>query len=127
MNFHLMVKEYQESDIMSKVEGASKHEFIQIVLEELYNNLNILSDAITNDPIRSSRKSKSFGRIITSLMILTDSLDFKRGEPIASNLFNLYSYCKEQVLEDYKNRTVEGINSSASVIEDILSAWKEIK
>ena len=43
MNFHLMVKEYQESDIMSKVEGASKHEFIQIVLQELYNNLNILS------------------------------------------------------------------------------------
>ena len=127
MNFHLMVKEYQESDIMSKVEGASKHEFIQIVLEELYNNLNILSDAITNDPIRSSRKSKSFGRIITSLMILTDSLDFKKGEPIASNLFNLYSYCKERVLEDYKNRTVEGIKNSASIIEDILSAWKQIK
>ena len=60
-------------------------------------------------------------------MILTDSLDFKKGEPIASNLFNLYNYCKERVLEDYKNRTVEGIKNSASIIEDILSAWKQIK
>ena len=35
MNYHVMMKEYKDSDILTKVEGSSKHEFIEIVLEEL--------------------------------------------------------------------------------------------
>ena len=39
-------KEYKDSDILSKVEGSSRHEFIEIVLEELSYNLKVLVDAI---------------------------------------------------------------------------------
>ena len=39
MNFHHVMSQYKDTDITSKVEGASKHEFIKIVLEELFLNL----------------------------------------------------------------------------------------
>ena len=55
-----------------------------------------------------------------------NSLDFKNGEPIASNLFNLYEYCRKEVLESYKNLNTKGLDDSILIIEDILTAWKEI-
>ena len=127
MNYHVMMKEYKDSDIISKVEGSSKHEFIEIVLEELHYNLKVLVEAISNEGKLSKNKSRSFGKIITSLMILMDSLDFDKGKQIADNLYGLYDYCRRQVLDCYKNQTVEGLNSSINVIDDILSAWKQIK
>ena len=127
MNFHHMMSQYKDIDIISKVEGASKYDFIKIVLEELYVNLNILADAIKTKPKNSPEKSKSFAKSLTSLMILMDSLDYKKGEPIASNLFNLYDYCRRSVLEDYRKLETNGILSSANVISEILSGWSEIR
>ena len=127
MNFHHMMSQYKDIDIISKVEGASKYDFIKIVLEELYVNLHILADTIKTKSKTSPEKSKSFAKSLTSLMILMDSLDFKKGEPIASNLFNLYDYCRRSVIEDYRKLETDGIISSANVIADILSGWKEIK
>ena len=126
MNFYSAIKQYEYSDINSKLENASKHDFIKIVLEELSKNLNSLKYAIENEGKLSKTKSKSFARIITSLTVLTSSLDFENGEPIASNLFNLYDFCRREVLDSYRNLTTKGIDDSITVIDDILSAWKDI-
>ena len=126
MNFYSAIKEYEETNINTKLENASKHDFIKIVLDELSKNLKSLKYAIENEGKLSKTKSKSFARIITSITVLTSSLDFENGEPIASNLFNLYDYCRIEVLDSYKNLTTSGIDNSIKVIDDILSAWKEI-
>ena len=126
MNFYAAIKEYENADINSKLEGCSKHDFIKIVLEELKKNLKSLKYSIENEGKLSKTKSKSFARIITSITILTSTLDFENGEPIASNLFNLYDFCRREVLDSYKNLTTKGIDNSIDVIDDILSAWKEI-
>ena len=126
MNFYSAIKQYEHSDINSKLENASKHDFIKIVLEELSKNLKSLKYAIENEGKLSKTKSKSFARIITSLTVLTSSLDFENGEPIASNLFNLYDFCRREVLDSYRNLSTKGIDDSITVIDDILSAWKDI-
>ena len=126
MNFYSAIKKYENVDINSKLEGSTKHDFIKIVLEELYQNLNSLKYSIENEGKLSKTKSKSFAKIITSITILTSTLDFENGEPIASNLFNLYDFCRREVLDSYKNLTTKGIDDSINIIDDILSAWKEI-
>ncbi len=126
MNFYSAIKQYEHADINSKLENASKHDFIKIVLEELSKNLKSLKYAIENEGKLSKTKSKSFARIITSLTVLTSSLDFENGEPIASNLFNLYDFCRREVLDSYRNLSTKGIDDSIIVIDDILSAWKDI-
>ena len=50
----------------------------------------------------------------------------ENGEPIASNLFNLYDFCRREVLDSYRNLSTKGIDDSIIVIDDILSAWKDI-
>ena len=111
MNFYAAIKQYEQADINSKVENASKHDFIKIVLEkELCKKLKTLKYAIENESKLSKNKSKSFAKIITSITILTSSLDFENGEPVASNLFNLYDFCRREVLDCYKNLTTKGID-----------------
>ena len=126
MNFYSAIKQYEHADINSKLENASKHDFIKIVLEELSKNLKSLKYAIENEGKLSKTKSKSFARIITSITVLTSSLDFENGEPIASNLFNLYDFCRREVLDSYRNLSTKGIDDSIIVIDDILTAWKDI-
>ena len=127
MNFYAAIKEYEHADINSKLEGCTKHDFIKIVLEELYKNLKSLKYSIENEGKLSKTKSKSFARIITSITVLTSTLDFDNGEPIASNLFNLYDFCRREVLDCYKNLTTKGIDDSINIIDEILSAWIEIR
>ena len=50
-----------------------------------------------------------------------NSLDFENGEPIASNLYNLYDYCKKAVLKDYRNLETKGIESSKEVFMKFLT------
>ena len=126
MNFYSAIKQYEHADVNSKLENASKHDFIKIVLEELSKNLKSLKYAIENEGKLSKTKSKSFARIITSITVLTSSLDFENGEPSASNLFNLYDFCRREVLDSYRNLSTKGIDDSITVIDDILSAWKDI-
>ena len=126
MNFYTAIKQYENTEINSRVESGSKHDFIKIVLEELSKNLKNLKYAIENESKLSKNKSKSFAQIITSITILTSSLDFENGEPVASNLFNLYDFCRREVLDCYKNLTTKGIDDSIKIIDEILSAWIEI-
>ena len=127
MNFYSAIKQYEEADINSRLEGSSKHDFIKIVLEELSKNLKNLKFSIENEDKLSKNKSKSFARIITSIHILSSSLDFEKGEPIASNLLKLYDFCRRQVLDSYKNLTTKGIDDSINIIDDILTAWVKIR
>ena len=127
MNHNAAINEYKTISISSKIEGAkTKHDFIRIVLEEVYNNMKKLSYSIQNENKISKNKSDSFAQIITGLSILTNSLDFEKGEPIASNLFNLYDYCKREIIQSYKSLKIDGIKICMEIIEELLSAWKKI-
>ena len=101
------------------------HEFIKIIFEELLSNLKSLSYAIQNDP-KNLKKSKYFSQSLSSIMILSQSLDFEKGEPIASNLFNLYDYCRRSIIKDYRKNEYEDINVCISVLDDIYGAWSQI-
>ena len=60
MNFYAAIKNYENTDINSKLENATKHDFIKIVLEELSKNLKSLKYSIENEGKLSKTKSKSF-------------------------------------------------------------------
>ena len=126
VNYHSMMKEYKDVDLETKVVGNNKHNFVKLVLEDILKNLKSLSFCIDQDKPDLKIKSKNFSQILSGIMILQTSLDFENGEPIASNLFNLYEYCRKEVISNYTQNKIDGINSSISVIDDILDGWKQI-
>ena len=45
-------------------------------------------------------KSKHFARALTIIYALQSSLDFEKGESIATNLFQLYEFARQQLIAD---------------------------
>lgn len=121
-----MMKEYKDVDLETKVVGNNKHNFVRLVLEDILKNLKSLSFCIKQDEPDLKVKSKNFSQTLSGIMILQTSLDFKNGEPIASNLFNLYEYCRKEVISNYTKNQTDGIDSSIKVLDDILDGWKQI-
>ena len=78
MNYHQAIKNYKDNDILSQVEGGSKHDFIKIILTELSQNLKFYRVQLKMNLRHQKNKSKSLGRIIASLTILMNSLDFEK-------------------------------------------------
>ena len=63
---------------------------------------------------------------MTIIYALQSSLDFEKGGEIARGLFQLYEYCRQQLLKDMKNGKIEKTNNAKLSLIDITEAWEEI-
>ena len=62
--------------------------------------------------------------IFTELML---SLNLEQGGEIAQNLFNLYAYCKAQLLEANVQKKAELLKPVKKITAELLEAWKQIE
>lgn len=62
--------------------------------------------------------------IFTELML---SLNFEQGGEIAKNLFNLYAYCKSQLLEANIRKKPEPLQIVKKIVSELLDAWKQLE
>lgn len=62
--------------------------------------------------------------IFTELMV---SLNLEQGGEIAQNLFNLYAYCKTQLLEANVQKKTDLLKPVKKIVTELLEAWKQIE
>ena len=58
--------------------------------------------------------------------MLQSSLDFERGGEIATNLFQLYEYCRQQLLKDMRRDDTANVPQARRAMSEILDAWQQI-
>jgi flagellar protein FliS len=127
MNYSASMKQYVDNDIAGKTANLDPHKIITEVLKELKKNMETLAYSIDNEPTVSSIKSKSFSKSITAIYILQSSLDFEKGGEIATNLYNLYEFCKSGIMKGFTKRDSQLIYDAIPPIDEILDGWKQIK
>ena len=126
MNFNQSMKQYINTDIQHRTAVDDPHTIIKEVLIELKKNMETLAYAIDNEPVRSDMKSKAFSKSLTAIYILQSSLDFEKGGEIASNLFNLYDYCKRGIMKGFPKQVSKLIYDAIPPIDEILEGWRQI-
>ena len=126
MNYSQSMRKYVDVDIQAKAAVDNPHKIIQEVLIELIKNMKTLAYALDNEPVRSDMKSKAFSKSITAIYILQSSLDFEKGGEIASNLFNLYDYCKRGIMKGFTKQNSKLIYDAIPPIDEILDGWRQI-
>ena len=126
MNYSQSMRKYVDVDIQDKAAVDNHHKIIQEVLIELIKNMKTLAYALDNEPVRSDMKSKAFSKSITAIYILQSSLDFEKGGEIASNLFNLYDYCKRGIMKGFTKQNSKLIYDAIPPIDEILDGWRQI-
>ncbi|MDC1087330.1 flagellar protein FliS, partial [Alphaproteobacteria bacterium] len=89
------------------------YEVVKLILQELSRTMQILSEDIEkkkqldikqqSSDLLSLQKSisKNVTRSLTTIYSLQTSLDFDKGGKIATGLFQLYEYCRVQIISGF--------------------------
>lgn len=99
------------------------HQIIQVTLRELEKSLTVLAHAVAQgQPLPDSHMNRAF----TALYILQSSLDFEQGGEIATNLFQVYEYCRLKVVAAFRREPDASLTEAAAYIHEIVQAWDSI-
>ena len=115
----------------------SPHDIVKFLMENLLNSMkNVLtySENIKKDNLKDLSKkelaivkSKNASKALTIIYSLQVSLDFDKTPEIAKNLFQIYEYCRVQIIQALLKKTISGLSKAINALEDILDGWREIK
>ena len=127
MNYNASIKQYINDDISNKTTNLDPHRIIQVVLKDLKKNMETLAYSIDHEPVISSIKSNSFSKSLTAIYILQSSLNFDEGGEIAENLYRIYDFAKNGIMQGFTKRDSKVIYDAIPPIEEILDGWRQIK
>ena len=127
-------------EIYKKVEKSgdkikSPYEVISVILNQLHRNIHLMILEIDKkkafkisrqfENLKETQKSisKYFVKSLTTIYSLQTSLDFENGGKIATNLFQLYEFCRLQVIDAFRNNNNDGLKKSYDALSQIVKAW----
>jgi len=127
MNYQNMTKAYQNAERQALEEMNDPHLIVLTILDGLLKSMQIFED---NIDVRAGGdqelKSKHFARALTIIYALQSSLDFEKGEPVATNLFQLYEFARQQMIADLGKGIAEGTPKAMHALSEIRDAWQAI-
>ena len=120
---------------------TSSHEIVRILMKELINSMQkIVLDiqderkmkqdhfSVDKDYTEKNvhQKSKNLTKSLSIIYGLQTSLDFDKALEIANNLFQLYEYCRQEIIRGFSQKIENGIIIAIEVIKQIMEGWEEI-
>ena len=111
------------------------HEIVQFLMEHIISCLeniitDLTSDKIENEYIdlkeKAEKRSKNLSKSLTIIYSLQISLDFDKSPDISNNLFQMYEFCRQQIIKFIKSQSTSGLHKSVDLIREILEAWNSI-
>ncbi len=117
-------RRYAAVDAGSKVEGATPHQLVRILFDELLLSMDAAALAFkAGDRHKATDKQT---RALTLLHALETSLDFEKGGDIAVNLAIIYREARRRLIAAGHDNDPEKIASARAIISDIADAWAKI-
>ena len=71
-------------------------------------------------------KNKHFTKSLTAIYALQTSLNFDSNNRLAINLFQIYEYCRQQLIKGYSKKVVDDIIKAANAIKIYLYLLKQV-
>ena len=68
----------------------------------------------------------SNSKSLSIIYCLQTSLDFDKALEIANNLFQLYEYCRHEIIKGFSQKIEDGIVKAIDIIKQIMNGWEEI-
>ena len=104
-------------------------EVVATILDELKRSMMIVSEISEKKKHEDKEREKSnsnFSRAFIAIYALQTSLDFDKGGNIAIQLFQVYEFCRKQLIKAFTKKVVDGINRAIITLSQIISAWREL-
>lgn len=115
---------YQNVDLASRVESASPHGLVAILLDELMKSLEAMAAACQRRDF--SQRGTSQARALNMINGLESSLDYEKGGDIAQSLASIYGEARRLVISGAGANDPDQIMRAHAMIGEIASAWQAI-
>jgi len=121
-----MMHAYTNSDREAVAESNDPVAMVALLFDELIRHMREFVRQSDQEAGNAEARSNHFSRSLTLIYALQSSLNFEQGGDIANNLFRLYEYSRQQMLQDWKGKTGEKTEHAIAVLDDIRDAWQQI-
>ena len=120
---------------------TSSYDIVRTLMKELVNSMQKIVLDIQEDRKRKHDKfsvdkdfeeknarhrSKNLSKSVSIIYGLQTSLDFDKALDIANNLFQLYEYCRHEIIKGFSSNIEDGIIKAIDVINQIMEGWEKI-
>ena len=134
------INAYKKTQQSSNTETSS-HEIVRTLMKELVNSMQKIVLDIQDDRTKkidkftidkaqeekiNQNKSKNLSKSLSIIYGLQTSLDFDKALEIANNLFQLYEYCRQEIIKGFSQKIEDGIIKAIDIIKQIMEGWEEI-
>ena len=102
---------------------------MQKIVLDIQDEREIKSQFLVNKSLvekKAYHKSKNLSKSLSIIYGLQISLDFDKALEIANNLFQLYEYCRHEIIKGFSQKIEDGIIKAIQVIKQIMEGWEEI-
>ena len=115
---------YQSVELESRIEGASPHQLVVVMFEELLKALDAMAVAIERRDY--SQRIKRQSRVLSLLHGLEASLDFAKGGEIAEGLAAIYREARRLTMVGSRESDAKPVERAREMLNEIASAWSQI-
>lgn len=122
--YNAKVKNYQKEALKSRIAGADRYEIIQMLMAGAIEKMVFARVAIEKKHLEA--KSEHLSKASAILEALRGCLDFDAGGEVTENLYALYSYMIDRLVDATLNNDVEIIDEVSSLLKEIKSGWDAI-
>lgn len=119
------LKFYQKEATKTQLAEASPYQVIQMLMSGVMDSLALAKGALQRKDFEA--KAKALSKASTILESLRSCLDEAVAPELAQNLYALYSYMIERLIDaSVEKQNTDAIDEVADLFRQIKSAWDEI-
>ncbi len=102
----------------SSIENNNPIEVVKTMVNELTKSMNVVISS-TGKKDQNNVRAKHFSRALVIIYTLQTSLDFEKGEALAGKLFQIYEYCRKQLINCFSHKIIDGVVKAVNALNDI--------
>ena len=121
MSLDQAANSYKQSENLYVKGIETPHGRVRLIFEQLEINLEKI---IVKHP---QTDFVAYGKVVQCFMILSDSLDFQKGESLAEQLNELYDYCVRTVKGYLTEKDVTKLEEVLSIVNQLSESWNSIE
>ncbi|MEH6393572.1 flagellar export chaperone FliS [Pseudoalteromonas sp.] len=122
--YNAKVKNYQKEALKTRVAGADRYEIIQMLMAGAIEKMVLSRVAIEKKQLEA--KSEHLSKASAIIEALRSCLDFELGGEVTENLYALYSYMIDRLIDASIKNDPEIVTEVSNLLKEIKSAWDAI-